>query len=419
MDEATVREIVHSYGLSPKLEYRITRIATRRIAELGINGFDMAYSHISDLVDRFRAPFGEMSRDSPVSQNSSLTLLDSIGMQDNNLTLLSGGHVENEDEENPEVLPEEVVTGILSGVLDRTDLALFSQLIGNTRGLRGFDISPDEILVLAPKIQERLEILAKKYEINGRLIIPQRPVISVQFDPYFSIRFRRRSFGNDPLAFFKEHSDIYQGLSRSDLDRVDGSLYQTLRNRGQLDLAIPTKRINPRIKYRGYESPLAYFQAHHEKYATLTRSELEHLDTGLYDALLRRKQLDAAIPEKRETRDFKGNPLEVFMANPNFKGISRSELKTLDQSLYVKLRKCGQIAQAIPGKKPHTRKNYRGYDSPFAYFQANPEKYKGVTRTQLRTVDEGLYAALLKRKQMQYAIPEDRRGYNRRRLWQP
>ena len=48
--------------------------------------------------------------------------------------------------------------------------------------------------------------------------------------------------------------------------------------------------------YRGYESPLAYFQAHPEKYAELSRGQLGDVDQALYASLHNWGQMYEAIP---------------------------------------------------------------------------------------------------------------------------
>ena len=76
--------------------------------------------------------------------------------------------------------------------------------------------------------------------------------------------------------------------------------------------------------------------------------DLRKTDSGLADALYRRNQDHVAIPTMRRMRQYRGNPILVFQANKSLKGLSRSQLKRTDQSLYVKLRQTGQLDAAIP-----------------------------------------------------------------------
>ena len=150
------------------------------------------------------------------------------------------------------------------------------------------------------------------------------------------------------LNYFRQHIEVYGGLSRSDLGHFDIGLYLKLLKSGQLDQAIPQKRILPRILYRGHESPLAYFRANQERFYGMNSRDLRKTDSGLADALYRRNQDHVAIPTMRRMRQYRGNPILVFQANKSLKGLSRSQLKRTDQSLYVKLRQTGQLDAAIP-----------------------------------------------------------------------
>ena len=97
----------------------------------------------------------------------------------------------------------------------------------------------------------------------------------------------RRQFNGDPLTFFNEHYKNKK-LTRSQLQKEDISLYQTLRKYGQLEKAIHKK-------YRGCNSPLTYFNKHIKR-QKLTRGQLSKMDNSLYQSLVRHHQLDKAIP---------------------------------------------------------------------------------------------------------------------------
>jgi len=53
------------------------------------------------------------------------------------------------------------------------------------------------------------------------------------------------------------------------------------------------------LGFKGFESPLAYFLAHSERYQRKSRTELNELDHYLYRALCDSNQIDKAIPKKK------------------------------------------------------------------------------------------------------------------------
>ena len=53
------------------------------------------------------------------------------------------------------------------------------------------------------------------------------------------MKYGRRNFKGNPLRFFREHPDVYADLSRKGLYHFDHPLYESLREHGQLDEAIP------------------------------------------------------------------------------------------------------------------------------------------------------------------------------------
>ena len=79
-----------------------------------------------------------------------------------------------------------------------------------------------------------------RYERDGRIALPARPIREIRFTP-LNIRFIRRRYGGDPIGFFQDNQIAYAGLRRSDLARFDAGLYHALRESQQLDRAIPTQ----------------------------------------------------------------------------------------------------------------------------------------------------------------------------------
>ena len=54
-----VRDIVSTYELPPKLEQRVTSIASLRTTELGLGDFNRVYMWVGHLVESYTAPYAE------------------------------------------------------------------------------------------------------------------------------------------------------------------------------------------------------------------------------------------------------------------------------------------------------------------------------------------------------------------------
>ncbi len=254
-------------------------------------------------------------------------------------------------------------------------------------------LSAEEIVKSRDVLEQRLNEVFTKYRKKGKIVLPPRPIKRITFTPELKIEFKNRDYGlvsNDPLLFFREHIDFYAGMTRTQLKKVDKFLYNSLRDKNKLDLAIPFVYENGQKKklrlYRGFRSPLVYFRAHEQEFQVKSRMELKKIDVALYDALLRYKQLDQAIPYS-----YRGypSPYAYFLAHPEkYKGISRTQLKKIDSGLYQALDADEDLDKAVHKRREveirrSTQYTYRGYESPFAYFCAHQDKFKGLSPKQL------------------------------------
>lgn len=238
--ENFVREIVETYGLVPRLQERLIRIANRRIAELSLNSSQDVYSYVDYLVGRFNISREErltVSLDSKIEPDSKTTFGELIGAQDPNLLA-----IQTSPPDSYARISE--VVGILRGKLSDVDFAILIQLAH--RGMGPLTASPeeltlskDEIIANLPQIQERIGILARHYERDGRIVLPRKPIVYVQFDPAFYVKFGKRRYNGNPLAFFEANRDVYGDMSRGELSRFDRAFYNTLVREGQIKLAIP------------------------------------------------------------------------------------------------------------------------------------------------------------------------------------
>jgi len=232
--EVVVREIVETYDdLSPELKERIISIATKRTSESSLDSFDAIYGYIGYLIDRFREPYARVvSLDSPITPGSDLTFHGIIGVEDNYFEEAEGLSAE-------ERLSANVAVSILQAHTDKQYAYLLHQLSGDDT--LALDVSPEDIVSNAPQIRARLEELLHKYGRNGRLIIPARPIVTVNFNP-LQIRFGTRHYHGDPLAHFMEHKETYEGMGRSQLKLFDAGLHWALLTHKQLTKAIPQDR---------------------------------------------------------------------------------------------------------------------------------------------------------------------------------
>jgi len=342
-DEDLIRFITGTYDLSPKLEDKIARIATSNIREFYIGGFDSIYGYIAHLVERFRIPYGErvaLRLDSRISPDTETRFDHFFGSDDPDLSSLFEEQGDSLDKK-PRVAVD-VALSILRGQLDEIDLALLGQLIRQTsnQGDLLLDTPMEEIAAKAPQIQQRVEELAHRYERDGRVVIPRRPIVTVDFNP-LEIGFGRRTYNGNPLAVYMQYPPIIKRMGRREFAHFDRGLYQSLLTHDQLDDAIPEKK---GVTYRGYESHLAYFRAHPKKYAGMGRGKLADFDRGLYQALGRKNQLDEAIPEADSIRvagGKKGGKVgklsqtqidEIVAAYPTHGGIVREAARHLPYS---------------------------------------------------------------------------------------
>jgi DNA-binding HxlR family transcriptional regulator len=79
------------------------------------------------------------------------------------------------DDEQPECMSYQEVLDVLGDRLDKYDIEVLSALMKRDER---FDVSPDKLLDNAGAIGQRLRQIVQKYERDGRIIIPRRPIIS-------------------------------------------------------------------------------------------------------------------------------------------------------------------------------------------------------------------------------------------------
>ncbi|MCK4553060.1 hypothetical protein KAT80_02560 [Candidatus Pacearchaeota archaeon] len=80
-----------------------------------------------------------------------------------------------------------------------------------------------------------------KEKLKGQSSILGRPII--QIEPF--IKLGRRKYNKKPLVLFRKHEYFYRGKSRTEVYHIDPGMYEALRIWNQLHVAIPQVKIIP------------------------------------------------------------------------------------------------------------------------------------------------------------------------------
>lgn len=213
------------------------------------------------------------------------------------------------------------------------------------------------------------------------------------------IELMRRSF-NCNLSFYVREEDII--AKANEIGERFRELIGVYGRKGKL--IIPKRPIaqiqfNPlSIKFRNrkyHGNPLAFFEKHKDVYGGMSRSELASVDSSLYVTLLKTKQLSIAIPECKN-RNYHGNPLAFFNEHKDiYSGMSRGELYAFDKGLYSALWREKQLHITIP-----ERRRMKYGKNALAFFNEHKDIYGEMSKTELFHFDRGLYTALKRNNQL-------------------
>ena len=183
IDENFVSYVLDTYDLSDRTRERIERTALFWLRDNGVTDFDEAYTYIDRL-----AMGPEL-----LHRHWLVSLDDKVGYTDRTLHEIIG----TDDEETKKIfetlqrrrkLTGQEVVECLSYVLDRQDTEILSKLMENHN--LEFDVSWNYLLENAEQIGERIRQVYERYEQDGVILLPRRPIISVSFDP-FEVEFGR------------------------------------------------------------------------------------------------------------------------------------------------------------------------------------------------------------------------------------
>lgn len=245
VNQELIRSILKTYELPEKLEDKIFNVASRRISELGLQSFDDQYSCISYIIEKFGLNYNTTHLDSLVGDKP---LYKMLGVEDPNLNKLLN------DDQSVELsdIPLRDILTILKDRMGEKDYLTIFQLIQTLNCLDlNVEIGYRELLTKLSSIQSKLLELSK-HVLDGKKLNPiHRPIIDIRFNP-LNIQFGHRSYDGNPLAYFKEHYELYKGMSRRKLNEFDHGLYLSLNKAGQLDQAIlprPKKKSHVLLKH--------------------------------------------------------------------------------------------------------------------------------------------------------------------------
>ena len=252
MNLESILEIVDTYDLSESQRSYVERKVSSRLDKL--NNFTTAYSYISELVDFLNVPFGE---------RRALRLDEAI--KDSNTSKAHFFGIENKilfekDERYRNQKISELSLQSLNGIFESEILEFFTLLVLNS------GLEPEEYKEILknmdesqiPKIANRLEVLKRGLFDKDEDYIIRGNIEVTSFSP-FKIKFRNRRYGGDPLQFYREHQDLYEGMSRSELSIYDSGLYASLWKARQLNEAIPNIKSPNKISLEGLEEILSSY----------------------------------------------------------------------------------------------------------------------------------------------------------------
>lgn len=226
MSKKVIESILKTYEIPGKLKGKIGFIALQRVEEDFINDYNQIYDYIAHLIEKFQTPYEGrffIRLDSQKYKNSNAPYYEFFSSEETE-------KIPKRQMDSKNTLSLSDTYKILERYLDKTSFSLFQQLLFKEDVK--FNVSEEFLIKNHLKIQEKLEKLVKKNK--NRFVIPKRPIIQLQ-----PIKFGRRTYNKNPLAFFNSHPDSYGGLSRTQLSKFDAGLYESLRRWGQIEFAIP------------------------------------------------------------------------------------------------------------------------------------------------------------------------------------
>jgi hypothetical protein len=237
--ENVVELLVRSYDLPVKLEERVLQIAQAEVREQDLISPEEQFYCVEEIVERFQRNWREeraIRFDEAQFEEGSRTNHEVIA----NTTYEPSELIEMA-EDSPHVTVGKVFE-ILEDHFDDVSLEFLKRALKVGKDII-LDIPEDRIQERAPWVLEKLQSLVQKYTRNGKVVLPPRQIKNIRFCDGLEIDFVRRDFGGDPLAFYLEHLEVYEGMGKTELFDFDYGLYAALFDTGKIDSVISDRRL--------------------------------------------------------------------------------------------------------------------------------------------------------------------------------
>lgn len=239
INENLVRYVVDTYDLPEKTRDRLARTALFRLRDNHVASFDEAYAYIDNLamgIDELRQRYISRSLDQKVGETER-TLHEVIGIEDKGIERL----FEDEQNKRRKLSGQEVVE-CLSYCLDRQDTEVLSRLMEGYN--LEFDVSWSYLLENAEQIGERIRQVAHRYEKDGVILIPRKPIVQLSFNP-FEVEFEKnmgRRLTDEEISVIETAYDKFNGNANAaarHLGYADGTIRRYWR---KLDFEVQEKK---------------------------------------------------------------------------------------------------------------------------------------------------------------------------------
>jgi len=200
--EDLIRSVVNTYNLSEVAKAKLTGFLFFRIKDIGIQSFDEVYSYIDKFAfdSELMQPSRPRSLDKDILEGTR-TLHDIVGKEDSFTKDILNTNP-------PRNISGEEVLNYLSGAVDKQDVRVLSELIADSD--IEFEVSPEYLLRNAEEISRRTREVSQRYEKNGIVLLPKRPIVSISFNP-FDVQFKKGHLTDEEKAVLVKSYSEFNG----------------------------------------------------------------------------------------------------------------------------------------------------------------------------------------------------------------
>ncbi len=201
-----------------------------------------------------------------------------------------------------------------------------------------------------------------------------------------------------------EYSKKYDGLTRTEIARLDMPFYKMVKKNGLKDQLLPP----PKIRMWHNKTNEELKKIYHEEFSGYTRTEVSNASSSFYKHLCDRELIDELIPlAKRKTKadeweNRSNEELKEFVLE-NYGMLNRGKLHKKSRWLYSLLKERGILDDVV---LYHREKEYwPGWtdDELRLYLKEN---YDGKSRRYVRKNDHEYYTAIKLRKLLPELFPK-------------